>query len=332
MLTLGYKASAEQFGPRELLNFAVLAEDLGFDSVVVSDHFHPWRHTGGHAPYSFAWLGAVGARTSRVRLGTSVVTPTFRQHPTLVAQAAATLALMFPGRFFLGVGSGEAMNEVPPLGIAWPSIAERQARLREAVELMQRLWTEEFVDFEGRFYRTKGANLYDRPSGGVPLYVAAGGPKAAELAGRLGDGLIATSGKGMDLYRDGLLPGLERGARAAGRDPARIERLIEVKVSFDSDPKRALADTRNWSALALPSEEKAGTFDPRVIERLAKAVEEEAHRRWIVSSDPEAQVAEIRPYVGLGFTHLVFHFPGEDQERALRLYAKEVLPRLRAIA
>lgn len=329
MLTLGYKASGEQFAPRELLEFGVLAEECGFDSVLISDHFQPWRHTGGHAPFAFAWLGALGERTKRVKLGTSVVTPTFRYHPAIVAQAMATLALLFPGRVLLGVGTGEAMNEVPALALTWPPYSGRLARLREAVELMQRLWREEFVDFEGKYYRTKGANLYDRPAEGVPLYVAAAGAKAAELAGGVGDGFICTSGKGLELYRDTLIPALERGARAAGRDPERIERMIEMKVSFDADAERALADTRYWSALALPAADKAGTYDPRVMERLAEAVAHEAHRRWIVSTDPDEHVERIGAYVGLGFTHLVFHAPGPDQARFLRLYAEEVLPRLR---
>ncbi len=333
MLTLGYKASAEQFGPNELLRFAALAEELGFDSVVVSDHFQPWRHTGGHAPFSFSWLGALGARTSRIRLGTSVVTPTFRYHPAIVAQAAATLAVMFPDRVFLGLGTGESMNEVPVLGIEWPPFKERFARLREAVELMRRLWSEDFVTYEGTYYRTRMATVYDKPPSGVPLYVAATGETAARYAGRVADGFICTSGKGMELYRDELLPAVAEGAAKAGRDASRIEKMIEVKVSFDTDLQRAREDTREWAALALPGEEKTGVEDPREMERRATALPLDAvTKRWLVSSDPDAQVAAIRPYVELGFTHLVFHLPGRDQERALRLYAKEVLPRLRATA
>src|SRR5215210_110648 len=137
MLTLGYKASAEQFGPRELLEFAVVAEEVGFDSVVVSDHFQPWRHTDGHAPYSFAWLAALGERTERVLLGTSVVTPTFRYHPVIVAQAMGTIGALNPDRCFLGVGTGESLNEVPVLDIEWPEFKERFGRLKEAVEIMQ---------------------------------------------------------------------------------------------------------------------------------------------------------------------------------------------------
>ena len=151
MLKIGYKASAEQFGPRDLLNYAILAEEHGFDSMMVSDHFQPWRHTGGHAPYSFSWMGALGERTSRIMMGTSVVTPTFRYHPSIIAQALGTLGALNPGRVMLGVGTGESLNEVPAIGVEWPEFKERYARLRESVRLMRQLWTEERVNFEGEY-------------------------------------------------------------------------------------------------------------------------------------------------------------------------------------
>ena len=329
MLQLGYKASAEQFGPRELLEFSVFAEERGFDSVAISDHFQPWRHSDGHAPYAFAWLGALAERTSRIRIGTSVTTPTFRYHPTVVAQASATLALLSRDRFFLGVGSGESLNEVPPLGIEWPGFKERAGRLREAVELMRRLWHEELVSYEGKYYRTHKATVYDRPAGGVPLFIAASGPTFAELAGRVAEGFICTSGKPMELYRETLVPAVERGAVQAGRDPATIERMMEMKVSYDADAQRALADTRYWAALALAAEDKVGIDDPREMEAKAESVADQAHRRFIVTSDPDAMVERIAPYVGLGFTHLVFHAPGPDQARFLTLFARDVFPRLR---
>ena len=155
VLKLGYKASAEQFGPRELLDFSVLAEEVGFDSVFVSDHFQPWKHTDGHAPNSLAWLGALGASTKRVVIGTSVATPTFRYHPSIVAQAFGTLGAMFPGRVVLGVGTGESLNEVPSTGMQWPGAKERRDRLREAIRLINKLWTEDRVTFEGQFYKTE---------------------------------------------------------------------------------------------------------------------------------------------------------------------------------
>jgi len=167
----------------------------------------------------------------------------------------------------------------------------------------------------------------------VPLYVAASGPAAAKLAGRVADGFICTSGKAPELYSETLIPALNEGAEKAGRDPNSIERMIEMKVSFDTDVDRTFQDTRYWGALALKPEEKMGVEDPMELERLADALPvERAASRWIVSSDPEEQIARIQPYIDLGFTHLVFHAPGPDQERFLRLYAKEVLPRLREAA
>ena len=330
MLKLGYKASAEQFGPRELLDFSVIAEEVGFDSVMVSDHFQPWRHHGGHAPYSLAWLAALGERTSRVTIGTSVATPTFRYHPAVVAQAMGTIAVLNPGRTILGVGTGESLNEVPATGMEWPKFKERFGRLREAIELMRQLWTEERVSFDGEYYKTANATIYDRPDEPVPIYIAAAGPTASRLAGRVGDGFICTSGKEPELYRETLLPNIQAGLDKAGRAMDDIEKTIEMKVSFDTDNKRATQDTKHWAALALSPEEKTGVEDPLEMEKLADALPvERAASRWIVSTDPDEHIERIAPYIELGFSHLVFHAPGPDQERFLRLYAREVLPRIR---
>jgi coenzyme F420-dependent glucose-6-phosphate dehydrogenase len=328
-LTLGYKASAEQFGPLELLDYSVLAEQSGLELVAVSDHFQPWRHHGGHGPASLPWLGALGERTERALLGTSVLTPTMRYHPAVVAQAFATLACLNPGRIFLGVGTGESMNETPATGMEWPPAKERRARLSEAIELMRLLWTEERVSFEGTYYRTERATVYDRPADPVPVYVAASGPLAAKLAGRVGDGFICTSGKKPELYEQ-LVEALEEGARAAGRERGAIERMIEIKVSYDRDPAYARDACGWWAALALTPEEKIGVEDPVEMERLADAAADRAHTRFIVSSDPDEVVERIGTYVALGFTQLVFHAPGEDQRRFLEQFAEDVLPRLRA--
>jgi len=327
-LRLGYKASAEQFGPRELLDFSVLAERLGLEIVAVSDHFQPWRHHGGHSPASLTWLGALGERTERALLGTSVLTPTMRYHPSVVAQSFATLACLNPGRVFLGVGTGEAMNETPATGDEWPSAKERRARLTEAIELMRRLWTEERVTFTGDWYRTERATVYDRPEEPVPVFVAASGPLAAKLAGRVGDGFICTSGKRPELYHE-LLSAVAEGASAAGRDPSGIGRMIEIKVSYDRDADYAREACRWWAALSLTTEEKSGVEDPIEMERLADAAADRAHTRFIVSSDPDEVVERIGGYIELGFTDLVFHAPGEDQRRFLEQFAADVMPLLR---
>jgi coenzyme F420-dependent glucose-6-phosphate dehydrogenase len=328
-IKFGYKASAEQFGPAELLEFSVLAEQAGLESVAISDHFQPWRHSTGHAPNALVWLGALGQATEKVTLATSVLTPTMRYHPSIVAQSFATLACLNPGRVVLGIGTGEAMNETPATGADWPGAKERRMRMAESIELMRKLWTEERVTFEGEYYRTERATIYDRPEQPVPIFVAASGPLAAKLVGRVADGFICTSGKPMELY-SGLLDAVGEGAEKAGRDASAINKMIEIKVSYDTDLETARKACEWWGALALSGEEKTGIEDPLELERLADADPSRAASRFIVSTDPDEVVERVAPYVELGFTELVFHGPGADQRRFLELFTRDVLPRLRA--
>jgi coenzyme F420-dependent glucose-6-phosphate dehydrogenase len=331
-LRIGYKASAEQFGPRELVEYGVRAEEVGLDSVWVSDHFQPWRHTGGHAPFSLAWMAAVGERTSRVQIGTSVLTPTFRYNPAVLAQAFATMACLYPDRIILGVGTGEALNETAVTGAEWPDFKGRFARMREAVTLMRTLWTEDAVTFDGEFYRTVDATVYDKPDRPVAVYVAAGGPVVARYAGRAGDGFICTSGKGMELYTDKLLPAVAEGAQAAGRDPGAVDRTIEIKMSYDRDRERALENCRFWAPLSLSAEQKHSVHSATEMERLADELPiDQVARRWIIASDPDEAIEQIGPYVDAGLEHLVFHSPGHDQERFLTQFADDVLPKLRGL-
>jgi coenzyme F420-dependent glucose-6-phosphate dehydrogenase len=324
----GYKASAEQFDPGALLEYSRKAEQIGLEMIGVSDHFQPWRHHGGHAPAAMTWLGAAGQRTERAVLGTSVLTPTLRYHPSVVAQSFATLGCLTPGRVFLGVGTGEALNETPATGQEFPGRKERRRRLAEAIELIRLLWSEERVDFEGEYYRSSKATIYDRPEVPVPIYVAASGPLAAKLAGRVGDGFICTSGKDPALYEE-LLGKVAEGAAAAGRDAAGIRRMIEIKVSYDRHRQRAFDHCRWWAALALAPEQKEGVEDPLEMERLADENADRAHTRFITSDDPEEIVEGIRPYLELGFDELILHAPGEDQARFLEQFGEDVLPRLR---
>ncbi len=333
MVKLGLKASAEQFGPRDLVELGVMAEQHGFESVTVSDHFQPWRHNGGHAPFSLAWMAAVGERTKHIQLGTSVMTPTFRYNPAVIAQAFATMGCLYPGRVILGVGTGEALNEIATgFRGEWPAFKERLARLREAVDLMRQLWVGDRVSFEGEYYRTDGASIYDVPDGGIPVYIAAGGPIVARYAGRAGDGFICTSGKGMDLYTDKLLPALAEGAGQAGRNVEDIDRMIEIKVSYDTDPELALENTRFWAPLSLTAEHNHSIEDPIEMEALADALPiDQVARRWIVGSDPDEVVAQVKPYIDAGLNHLVFHGPGHDQKRFVELFERDLAPRLRAL-
>jgi len=337
-LKLGYKASAEQFDPRELVEIAVAAEHHGFESVAVSDHFQPWRHEGGHAPFSLAWMAAVGERTKTIQIGTSVMTPTFRYNPAVLAQAFATMGCLYPGRIMLGGGTGEALNEIATgfRGAGdqdWPEFKERFARLRESIRLMRALWSGDRVSFEGEYYSTHDASIYDRPEGGVPVYVAAGGPVVAKYAGRAGDGFICTSGKGMELYTEKLIPAVREGADAAGRDFDAIDRMIEIKLSYEEDEATALENTRFWSPLSLTPEQKHSITDPIEMERAADALPiEQIAKRWIVGTDPDAVVDDIKKYVDAGMNHLVFHAPGHDQRRFMELFERDLAPRLRNLA
>ena len=335
MIKLGYKASAEQFAPRELVELAVLAEQCGMDSATVSDHFQPWRHNGGHAPFSISWMTAVGERTDRILLGTSVMTPTFRYNPAVIAQAFATMGCLYPERVMLGVGTGEALNEIATgFDGEWPAFKERFARLRESITLMRQLWRGDRVDFDGEFYKTNGASIYDVPeSGEIPVYIAAGGPVVARYAGRAGDGFICTSGKGMDLYTEKLMPAVAEGAAKAERSVDDVDRMIEIKLSYDTDPDAALNNTRFWAPLSLTPEQKHSISDPIEMEAAADALPiEQVAKRWIVASNPDDALAQIKPYVDAGLNHLVFHAPGHDQRRFLELFERDLAPALRTLA
>jgi coenzyme F420-dependent glucose-6-phosphate dehydrogenase len=328
---IGYKASAEQFDPPTLLEYTRQAEAAGLEIVATSDHFQPWRHRGGHSPAALPWLGAASVSTTTAVLGTSVLTPTLRYEPAIIAQAFATLGCLAPGRVFLGVGTGEALNETPATGAEFPGRKERRLRMAEAIELIRRLWREERVDFDGEYYKTSQATIYDRPDTEVPIFVAASGPLAAKLAGRVGDGFICTSGKDPQLYLD-LLAKVTEGAEAAGRDHAQIRRMIEIKISYDRDKQKAYDNCHFWAPLALTPEQKEGIEDPIEMERVADEHLDQAHTRFIVSDDPDEVVEKIGVYLDLGFDDLLLHAPGPDQSRFIQQFSEDVLAKLRTRA
>ena len=322
---IGYHAAHEQYTASELVQFAVAAEEAGFDGLWVSDHFHPWQENQGHAGQAWITLAAIGQQTERLLLGTGVTCPTYRYHPAMVAHAFATLAGLYPGRVFLGVGIGEAINEFPFAG--YGPYRERVARLVEAITLIRRLWSGDWVDFEGRYYRAKGAKLYDRPPQPIPIYVAAFGPKSARMAGEHGDGWITNA----EVIR--WLPqsyqGFREGARAAGKDPDRIPKLAELFV-VAGDQAEALEAARPWlfAAIAL---EALSIPDPREVQRLAeeRSSPDQIVPRWIVSPEPEAHVEAVRWLAEKGMTHIFIHGPQRDQRRLIRFYGEQVIPTLK---
>lgn len=263
------------------------------------------------------------------------MTPTYRYNPAVLAQAFGTMGCLYPGRVVLGAGTGEALNEIAtgwagPGQQHWPRFAERLGRLDEAVRLMRQLWTGERVSFAGEYYSTQEASIYDVPDGGVPVYLAAGGPKAAYYAGQAGDGFICTSGKGAELYTEKLLPALAEGAASRGKDSAGMDKVIEIKISYETDITTALENCRFWSPLSLSAEQKHSIDDPIEMEKAADALPiEQIASRWIVSADPDEAVGKVLDYHRMGFNHLVFHAPGHDQRRFLELFERDLAPRLR---
>ena len=244
MLQLGWKAGTEQYPPAELLEYAIVAEAAGFDSISVSDHFHPWSEAG-EACFAWSLLGAVAARTSRIALGTGVTCPILRYHPAVIAQAAATLACLGSSRAcFLGVGTGEALNEYSATG-QWPAYKYRQAQMAEAIELIRALWTGEKITHRGTYYQTRQAKLYTRPRDPISLYISTMVPNSARFAGKYGDGLVTVGGEDHETYRE-IFANFEAGVREAGKNPSQMPRMIEVGVAYTDDEEKAIEYRKNY--------------------------------------------------------------------------------------
>jgi coenzyme F420-dependent glucose-6-phosphate dehydrogenase len=323
---LGYQVSLEQFQPDVALGHAVLAEKYGFQSIWASDHFMPWYHTNATSAFAWSWLGAAAQATKNIRFGTGLTCPTFRYNPGIVAQAFATLDHMFPGRIFISVGTGEALNEVP-LGYEWPEHGERLQRLEEAILVMRKLWTGDRVSFKGTHYRLRGAKLYTPPKAKIPIFVAAFGKKAAELAGRLGDGLLTVTNPDDSYFKELIFPAVERGLVSSARDRDTFQRHIELQVSFDEDYDRAVDSVRPWAGSMMPIFFNLGVYDPRVIEDHGKLVgDRELAKVWVIATSSEPIVKAIERYGKLGFTGVHITSSSPSQERFMKLYEKEILP------
>ncbi|MGQ9513692.1 MAG: TIGR03557 family F420-dependent LLM class oxidoreductase [Thermoproteota archaeon] len=322
---IGYWAPQERYEPSQLLENTVLAEKYGFETVMTSDHFHPWFHTNASSGFSWVWIASVAERTSRMEIGTGVTAPTMRYHPAIVAQAFATLGLMYPGRIILGVGTGEAMNEMP-LGFEWPPFRERLMRLKEAIEVIRALWSGQFVSYDGTFYKIRNAKIYALHKKPIPIFVGAGGPKAAELAGAMGDGLL-TVVLSPEYYKQTILPAFEKGARRAGKDPKDMEKMVELKVSFDEDYEKAEKSCRCWMPNEVPNIISLPISDPRRLEELGK--ERGAIRAWHITTDPEEHIKVIEDHIKLGFNRIQLNSSSPDEKKFITRYGKEVLPYLK---
>ncbi|HLY32786.1 MAG TPA: TIGR03557 family F420-dependent LLM class oxidoreductase [Ktedonobacterales bacterium] len=324
----GWKAGPEQYPPDELLDYAVAAEAAGFDFLDVSDHFHPWSDDG-QACFTWTWLGAAAARTSRIRLGTGVTCPILRYHPAVIAQAAATLAVMAPNRAYLSVGTGEALNEYAATG-SWPEYDERQERLREAIALIRQLWTGEPVTFSGTYYSTRQARLYTRPQQPIPLYISSLVPESARFVGEQGDGLVTVGGEQPEHYQQ-MLHQFEQGARSAGKDPTHMPRAIELNVALARDSESAIsAMSRYWAGTFIPALFDQKIYTPAMSAKNGAAVGPDTIRqKSCITANPADHIAFARRYLNMGFTDLIFHSAGPDQRAFIEGYGREVLPELR---
>jgi coenzyme F420-dependent glucose-6-phosphate dehydrogenase len=311
---IGYTLSSEEHLPNDLVRYAKMAEDAGFAFTSISDHYHPWVDAQGHSPFVWSVIGGVATATERIQLGTGVTCPTVRTHPAIIAQAAATSAAMMPGRFYLGVGSGEALNE-HITGERWPETEIRQAMLEEAVAVMRLLWQGGNQSHHGTYYTVENARIYTLPEEPIPVMVAAAGPQAAELAGRIGDGLISTSPD------QKVVQAFEK---AGGKGP----RYGQITVCWSEDDKAALKTAHKiWPNAGIPGELGQELPTPTHFEQAAQLVTPETiAESVVVGPDASKYLAKIDEYVQAGFDHVYIHQIGPDQTGFIRFAEREILP------
>jgi coenzyme F420-dependent glucose-6-phosphate dehydrogenase len=328
-LTVGYAAMLEQFGPQEVIGYQVLAEEHGFSGSMAADHFQPWVPQQGQASFVWNVLTAIGERT-RGDLGPGVTCPSFRFHPAMVAQASATLEAMYPGRHWLGVGSGEALNEHVIAGY-WPEAGERSARMFEAVEVIKKLFDASLagkdVRHEGKYFKLESTRLWTMPEAAPPVLVATAGPINAKRTGRLADGII-TVGAPLEKI-GGLFDRFAEGAREAGKDPDAMLKVLQLHLSWAPTDEQALANAMTeWpnGGMKFP---KADIRSPLDFEQMAKLVRpEDFEGRMVISSDPDVHRAAIQRYVDLGFDRVYLHNVGRNQAEWIEVFGRDVLPKL----
>jgi coenzyme F420-dependent glucose-6-phosphate dehydrogenase len=314
---IGYTLSSEEQGPRDLVHLASRAEEVGFSFAMISDHFHPWIDRQGHSPFVWGVLGGIAERTDRLRIGTGVTCPLIRIHPAIVAHAAATAAVMLDGRFMLGLGTGENLNE-HVLGDRWPSADERLEMLEEAVEVIRLLWEGGPQTHRGRHYRVENARIYDLPASSPPILIAAKGERAGTLAGRIGDGLVGVAPE------EDLIRTFER---AGGQGKPRYGQLHVCWAEEEAEARKTA--TEWWPNTSIPGELGVELPLPRHFDQAAEVVREDDVAGSVVCGpDPEAHLDAIRSYVEAGYDHVYLHQVGPDQEGFFRFYEREVLPKV----
>ena len=325
MAKIGYAAMLEQFHPTDLLDWCAQAEDAGFEAgFMVSEHFHPWTPQQGQAAFAWSFMGALGLRTS-LRFGTAVTYPGGRYHPAVIAHAAATLGAMFPGRFWLGLGAGEALNE-HILGDAWPEIGVRSEMLFEAIEIISKLFEGKVVKHRGKHFQMESAKLYTRPEEPVPIYVATSGPVNARRTGKYAQGMI-TVGAADEKIK---LLWMECDAGGAEVGQPRVPKLLQIHISWARTEEEALQSAmREWPNGGMPFPKQDIKY-PEDFAAMAKLVRpEDFKNRVLISSDLERHAAHVQHYVDMGFDEIHVHNVGRNQSEFIEVFGREVLPNLR---
>lgn len=325
MTAIGFVLSSEQFPAPHLIEYGIMAESAGFDMVWTSDHFHPWMDNQGHSGQAWVTLAALGQPMTRIPMGTGVTCPTYRYHPAIVGQAFASLGVLYPGRVFLGVGSGEAVNEQAATG-QWGEYEERSARWVEAIKLIRQLWSGEWVTHNGEFYQVQGAKLYDLPQQAIPIYMAASGDESAELVGKLGDGWITD---GESLKKKEIVDAFRSGASSAGKNPDEMPVMVELFIHVGTEDSAKEA-AQKWRFLPNAFTKYIDNPDPRsILEQANQDVAlEEVMKMWCISPDPKQHIDKIHELLENGATHVFVHSGQEDQQMVLQFYAEQVLPKI----
>ena len=325
MAQIGYAAMLEQFPPRELITYCQQAEAAGFSGVMAADHVQPWTPQQGNAAFVWAFMAAAAEHT-KGDIGPGVTCPSFRQHPAIIAQAAATMAAMYPGRFWLGLGSGEALNE-HVVADYWPEVAERISRMFEAIEIMRKLFTGKDVKHRGDFYRMETVRLWTMPDQPPPIYVATAGPVTAEKTGRLCDGLITVGAPEEKI--EGVFQRFEKGAREAGKDPSTMPRVLQLHLSWARTDAEALQNAMTeWpnGGMKFPKQDIRSPSDFALMAKIVRP--EDFEGRMLITSDLDAHRREIQKFVDMGFSRVYLHNVGRNQQEWIEEFGREVLPHL----
>jgi coenzyme F420-dependent glucose-6-phosphate dehydrogenase len=328
MVKISIQAAHEQVNPSELLKDVVSMDKNGIERCWSSDHYMPWWHTGASGGAAWPWMGAALAKTNNIVIGTGITAPILRYNPAVVAQVFATLGYMFPNRVFLGVGLGEALNEVTS-GNPWPDSQERFQRLKEAIHIIKKLWTEEWVTFKGNYYWVKDSCLYTKPKNPIPLYIAGLGEQSAKLAGEEGNGFI-TNEINIQSIKNKLLPAFRKGAENLGKDYNTLEKILFIPASYDEDKYNALKSIRFWRGAMIKAFFDVDVHDPREIEENGQIIGDDTlDNLLLVISNAEEGIKKLKKYSELGLTEIVLTNSSPNREKLIKLIANEIAPAFR---